>query len=108
MGDKSTGPAMAQLQWIESPEGVFEVYANAMHITWTVDDLRIRLAQIVNNPDTPNPGAGFLGVAEERAAVTFSWRGAKVLLDQLNTAIQHFEKLNGPIKVDLALPTNLP
>ena len=109
MGEKSsTSPAPVQLPWVKSPDGVFEVYTNAIHITWTVDDLRIRLAQVVDNPDTPNPGEGFRGVLEERAAVTFSWRGAKALRDQLNTAIENFEKANGPIKIDLALPANLP
>lgn len=79
-----------------------------MHVTWTQDDVRLRLAQVVDSPGTPNPGPGFLGVNEERAAVTFPWRHAKVLRDQLTTAIEQFEKINGPIRLDLRLPPNLP
>lgn len=93
--------------WIKSPTGISEVYANSLHITWTLDDVRIRLAQVVNSPETPNPGPQFIGVNEERAALTISWRMAKLLRDQLILSINNFEKTNGPIKVDVTLPTNL-
>jgi hypothetical protein len=73
-----------------------------------VDDLRIRLAQVVNSPETPNPGVGFVGVNQERAAVTVSWRVAKALHADLGRAIENFEKANGPIKVDTKLPVNIP
>jgi hypothetical protein len=95
-----------RLQWIKSPDGVSEVYANLMHITWSVDDVRIRLAQMVDSPETPNPGKGFSGAAQERAAVTFSWRSAKILRDELASAIENYEKTNGPINVDLRLPNS--
>jgi hypothetical protein len=104
MNDSNTDQPKKQMQWIESADGVFEVYANLMHITWSVDDVRIRLAQMVNSPETPNPGEGFQGVAQERAAVTFSWRGAKILRDELISAIENFEATNGPINVDIRLP----
>jgi hypothetical protein len=96
-----------QLPWIKSPNGVLDVYANAIHLTWTLDDVRIRLAQSVDNPKTPNPGPGFQGAVEERAAVTFSWRVTKALRDQLTAAIDNFERTNGPIKVDLKLPLSI-
>jgi hypothetical protein len=97
-----------KLKWFKAPEGVYDVYANATHVTWSVDDVRIRLGQIVDSPATPNPGPDFVGAVEERAAVTFSWRSAKLMRDQLTAAIGHYEEVNGPIKVDLKLPPNLP
>jgi hypothetical protein len=45
-------------------------------------------------------------VNEERAAITFPWRHAKLLRDQLTTIIEAFEKANGPIKLDPKLPTS--
>lgn len=93
--------------WVKSPNGIAEVYANVMHVTWSRDDVRIRLAQMIDSPTTPNPGAGFQGAAEERAAVTFSWRLAKIARDSLAAAIENFEKTNGPIEVDIKLPGDL-
>jgi hypothetical protein len=97
-----------QLPWIKSPSGVFEMYANSIHLTWSVDDVRIRLAQVVDNPATPDPGATFRGAIQERGAVTFSWRMAKILQGELARAIEHFEKTNGPIKVDTKIPVSIP
>ena len=93
-----------QAKWVESPEGIFEVYANVAHITWTLDDVRIRLAQLVPSPETREPGDKYIGVAEERAAVTFSWRNAKIFRDSLTAVIENFEKTNWEIKVDVKLP----
>src|ERR1019366_6810354 len=107
MSDKGTSQPPQALPWIKSPTGTFDVYANSIHITWSLDDVRIRLAQVVDSPKTPNPGPDFRGVNQERAAVTFSWRLAKILCDQLTAAIENFEETNGPIKVDLELPINL-
>lgn len=95
------------LPWVKSPNGVFNVYANSVHITWSVDDLRLRLGQVVDAPGTPNPGKDFRGAIEERAAVTISWRMAKALRDQLTAAIGNYEKTNGTIKIDAKLPPNL-
>jgi hypothetical protein len=106
MSEKGTSQP-AQLPWTKSPLGVFEVYANSVHLTWSVDDVRIRLAQVVDHPETPNPGADFRGASQERAAVTLSWRMAKTLRDQLTAAIEHFERVNGPIRVDAKMPGNL-
>jgi hypothetical protein len=90
--------------WITAPGGVVDVYANNFHITWTKDDVRIRLAVVVPNPDSPDPGAGFRGVNEEKAAITVAWRMAKVLLTHLSKAVDSYEKVNGEIKMDLVLP----
>lgn len=73
------------------------------HIVWSLDDVRVRLGQIIDSPETPNPGPDFKAVSEERVAVTFSWRGAKFFRDQLSAIIDSYEKVNGEIKLDIAL-----
>jgi hypothetical protein len=93
------------VRWVESPDGIFEVYANTAHITWSLDDIRVRLAQLVTSPETRDPGGEkYVGVAEERAAVTLSWRNAKIFRNNLSAAIDNFEKTNGEIKLDVKLP----
>jgi len=92
-----------QPQWVVSPNGISEVYSNTFHITWSLDDVRIRLAQIVPSDTKRNPGPEFMAVAEERAGVTLTWRSAKVLRDQLSTVIESYENSNGPIKIDVKL-----
>ena len=104
MSDKDAKPPM---KWIESPDGVCEIYANTLHTTWSLDDVRIRLAQLVDSPETPNPGPDFLGAAEERAAVTLSWRNAKVLRDELSGVIENYERTNGPIRLDVKMPSSV-
>lgn len=95
-------------QWINSPDGIVHVYANNIHVNWSLDDVRVRYAQIVNSPETPNPGTDQLSVFEERATITLSWRVAKVLRDQLTRVIDHYEEVNGPIKIDMKLPPSIP
>jgi hypothetical protein len=91
------------MPWVKSPDGVIDIYANEAHITWTLDDVRVRLAQVIDSPETPNPGDAFLGVIEERAAVTFSWRTAKLLRDGLSRIIAGYEAINGEIKTNPTL-----
>ena len=93
--------------WVKSPDGVIDIYANSSHLTWSLDDVRVRLGQIIDSPETPNPGPGFKGVIEERAAVTFSWRGAKMLCNQLQALVDSYEATNGPIKIDVTLPPSM-
>jgi hypothetical protein len=92
------------IHWIESPEGVFEVYANLAHITWSLDDLRIRLAQLVPSPETRDPGDEYTAIAEERAAITLTWRNAKIFRDQLSDVIKRFEDDNWEIQTKVKLP----
>jgi hypothetical protein len=89
--------------WMKSVDGVVEVYANNIHLVWTLDDVRIRLAQLVDNPEKPAPTSGFNGANVERAAVTMPWRTAKMLRDQLTKIISAHESVNGEIKVDVKL-----
>lgn len=104
MSEQKEQNPIAPIGWIKSPNGIQEFYANMSHITWTLDDLRVRLGQLVNSPETPNPGHGFKAVAEERVAISFSWRVAVMLRDQLTALIKSYEDVNGPIKTDLKLP----
>lgn len=106
MAENETKPPTTQ--WIESPDGVAQVYANNIHVNWSLDDVRVRYAQVVNSPQTPNPGLEQLSAFEERAAVTLSWRVAKALRDQLTRVIDHYEAVNGQIKTDVKLPPSLP
>jgi hypothetical protein len=96
-----------KLEWTKSPNGVFEIYTNSTHLTWTVDDIRIRLGQMVESRESQTPGPGFKGSIQERAAVTFSWRGAKMLRNQLDAIIDSYESVNGSIKIDLTLPPSV-
>lgn len=93
------------LVWIKSPRGYVEVYANLAHLQWSLDDVRVRVAQITDSPETPTPGADWRAAAEERAAITFSWRNAKLLRDQLSQLIENYEKANGEIKLNPSLAT---
>jgi hypothetical protein len=95
------------MPWIKSSAGVAEIYTNRIHATWSVDDVRMRLGQVVDSPQTPNPGMGFHGAIEERAAVTFSWRNAKLLRDQLTQMVESYEKVNGEINVNAELPPSI-
>jgi|HubBroStandDraft_6_1064221.scaffolds.fasta_scaffold1117993_1 hypothetical protein len=90
--------------WVKSPGGVLDFYANTAHLTWSLDDVRVRFAHLIDSPKTPNPGPGFIGVAEEKVAITFSWRNAVVLRDGLNKLIESYEKTNGPINLEIKLP----
>jgi len=101
-------PPKAPPEWKKSPDGVLDFYANTAHLTWSLDDVRVRFAQLIESPETPNPGAAFIGIAEERVAITFSWRNAVVFRDALSRAIENYEKTNAPIKTDIKLPPSVP
>src|SRR5258705_13951117 len=103
MDDKEVKQA-TQIPWTVSSSGISEVYANMIHVTWSLDDVRVRLAQLVPGDTNRNPGPDFTAVAEERAAATLTWRSAKILRDQLSGVIESYENSNGPIKVDVKLP----
>ena len=94
---------LPKVEWASSPSGVLEVYANTSNIQWTLDDVRVRLAQLITSPTHRTPGPVFTAIAEERAAITFSWRNAKLLRNQLNDLIENYEKVNGVIVTDIKL-----
>jgi hypothetical protein len=75
-----------------------------MHTTWTLDDVRLRLGQIVTSPESLTPGPGYKPVIEERADVTLSWRNVKIMVDELSKLIANYEKVNGEIVIQVKLP----
>jgi len=88
------------LRFVESPEGIREIYSNVVAAQGTGHDLRIRFAQLIyRGNDSGVPTAQ--GVAEERAAVTVSWVQARSLRDLLSAFIERYEAANGAIKTDL-------
>jgi hypothetical protein len=97
-----------EINWAKSANGVFEVYGNLTHLVWSLDDVRIRIAQMVVSPETPNPGKDLIAIAEEKAAVTLSWRLAKVLHNNLGKAVAAYENVNGEIQLEVTLPKSLP
>jgi len=93
-------------EWVKSPDGILDVYANTAHVTWSLDDVRVRVGQLVTSPETRSPGASYKSVVEERAAVTFSWRNAKLLATQLSHIIANYEKVNGEININPKLASS--
>jgi hypothetical protein len=92
-----------KVKWVKSPLGVAEFYVNASVVMWSLDDVRFRMGQLVNAEDN-TPDEDFKAVAQERAAVTMSWRNAKLLRNQLEQLIKLYEDANGEINVDVKLP----
>ncbi len=89
--------------WIKSPTGTAEYYANMSHVMWSLDDVRVRLGQLIEAQDS-DPTRPFIPVAQERAAVTMSWRNAKLLAKQLAALVESYENVNGEITLDVKLP----
>jgi hypothetical protein len=90
-------------KWVKSPQGVAEYYINTSSIMWSLDDVRFRLGQLINAEDN-SLDKDFKAVAQERAAVTMSWRNAKLLRNQLVQLVKLYEDANGEINVDVNLP----
>lgn len=90
---------------IEEPEdGLFEAYANVVNMNWTLYDVRIRFAELIQVPDDDRPTwQNQHGVILERVAITLPWHQAKSLRDMLDGLIKNYEEINGELK-----PINLP
>ena|ERR1017187_5376309 len=90
---------------LEEPEdGVFEAYANVVNLNWTLTDVRIRFAELIQVPDEDRPNwENQHGILLERAAVTIPWYQAKALCNLLASVIKNYETLNGELKA-LKLP----
>ncbi|MDP8991197.1 MAG: DUF3467 domain-containing protein [Acidobacteriota bacterium] len=85
---------------LEEPEdGVFEAYANVVNMSWTLYDIRLRFAELVQVPDSDRPTwENQHGIILERAAITIPWHQAKHLRDQLAALIKNYEEINGELR----------
>jgi hypothetical protein len=90
---------------LEEPEdGVFRAYANVVNMNWTLTDVRIRFAELIQVPDEDHPNwENQHGILLERAAVTIPWHQAKSLRDMLDGIVKNYEEINGELK-PLKLP----
>ena len=89
---------------LEEPEdGVFEAYSNFVNMNWTLYDVRIRFAELIQVPDDERPTwENQHGVVLERVAVTIPWHQAKLLRNMLDGLVKNYEEINGeltPIKL---------
>lgn len=48
-----------QIRWVRSPNGMVDVHTNSWHTQWSLDDVRVRFAQLVKSPDHATPGPDF-------------------------------------------------
>lgn len=95
MDEKQKIPDASDFQWVDSQYKSKEIYANLIHLTWTLFDVRINAGQL--KPIKAGfPNSGF--VVEEQGAMTMSWPQAKYLRDLLVNLITSYEKVNGEIK----------
>ncbi len=90
---------------VERDGGVFYTYANRVDLDWTAHDIRLRFSERSLLP-RDRPG-GAKERIEERASIALSWSQAKALRDLLDLALDHYEKLNGPI-INPRVPRSLP
>ena len=101
--NKAAAPPEATLNLDKLPleypeEGVFETYANVVNMNWTLTDVRLRFAQLIQVPDDARPTwENQHGVLLERAALTVPWNQAKLLSELLNGLIRNYEELNGQL-----------
>lgn len=94
--------ALPAFPWVQTDEGVCDVYSNFLNLNWTLYDIRIRFGQIIPNPEQQPDVA--LWAINEWAAVTMPWGQAKALRDMLNEAVLKYEAVNGEITLP-TLPT---
>jgi hypothetical protein len=94
-----------RIKWAKSAN-VFETYANQTHLNWTLDDVRLHFAQIMEIGENLGPGADVSFANMEKAVITVSWRNAKILRNHLEKIISNYEEANGEINIQLKLASN--
>jgi Protein of unknown function (DUF3467) len=83
----------------EPEDGVFSTYSNLVNMDWTLYDIRIRFAELIQVPnDESSTWTNQHTVILERVMVTLPWHQAKELRDMLAGVIQSYEALNGELK----------
>lgn len=114
MAEATTGSVDLNKLPIEEPEsGLFEAYSNVVNMNWTLYDVRLRFAELIQVPDDDRPNwENQHGIVLEKVAVTIPWHQAKYLRDLLDGVIKNYESVNGtlnPIKLAAPVkPANLP
>jgi hypothetical protein len=92
-------------KWIKPERAISDIYANMIHPTWTLYDVRLVFGQLMARRGDP-AGAEF--VVEEQGGVTLSWAEAKVLRDIMVGLLASYEAVNGEIKVPNLAPREAP
>lgn len=106
---KALAPATSVVNLMKTPieypeDGIFETYANVVNMNWTLHDVRLRFAELIQVPDDDRPNwENQHGVLMERAAITIPWYQAKFLRNLLDGVIKNYETLNGELK-EIKLP----
>jgi hypothetical protein len=96
---------------LEEPEGgLFAAYSNVVNLDWTLYDIRLRFAELMQVPDDESPSwINQHGILLERVAVRLPWHQAKALRDMLDGVIRSYEALNGELKpLKLATAPDMP
>jgi transcriptional regulator with XRE-family HTH domain len=90
---------LAKIPLEEPEDGVFEAYSNVVNMNWTLHDVRVRFAELLQVPDEDRPTwENQHGILLERVAVTMPWHQAKALRDMLDAVIENYEEINGELK----------
>jgi len=90
--------------WAKSKEPVPSIYANFMHVSWTLFDVRFQLGQLIPT----EPGVSNAFVAEECGAVVMAWPAVKAFRDNLIGLIDSYERTNGTIESSKLVPAPPP
>jgi hypothetical protein len=95
----ATDVDLATLPIEEPEEGVCHAYANVVNMDWTLSDIRLRFAELMQvlNDESPN-WTNQHGILLERVAVRIPWHQAKILRDMLDGVIKNYEDINGELK----------
>jgi hypothetical protein len=85
---------------IDSPqEGVYYAYANIVNFNWTLTDVQLRFAELIQVPNEDSPTWENQSIVIlERVSVTIPWYQAKILRGMLDGILRTYEEVNGEIK----------
>lgn len=101
MTDEQKQTEAPKFDWVKPRDPIPQIYANYVHASWTLFDVRFLLGQLV--PSGPGVTSDFR--VEEQASVTVAWPEAKAIRDLLVALIDRYEKTNGEIQIP-QLPPN--
>jgi hypothetical protein len=91
---------MSKVRLEEPEDGVFEAYANIVNMNWTLTEVRLRFAELIQVPDEGQPTwDNQHAVLLERAAISLPWWQAKVLRGLLDGIVKNYEAINGELKL---------